>query len=194
MTVTFGTVTFGTVTSGLVAATLYLSASVAALGLWPPAVAANAPSIAPTIFAEDRSQLEPTWRHPVDAPIVDYFRPPSSRYGRGNRGLEYGTTRGQPVVAVADGKVVFAGQVGGQRFVVVTHGPALRSTYAYLERIHVAVGESVVSGQRLAAAASGFHLTARRHGVYVDPLLYLGRSWSVRLVSSRPPRHIAGPR
>ncbi len=131
------------------------------------------------------AQTDPAhWQHPVDAPIVDHFRPPSGPYGPGNRGLEYATRAGQAVVAVAAGQVAFAGFVGGDRFVVIAHSPDLRSTYAYLDRIDVSVGDTVIGGQRIAAAAPGFHLTARVRGVYVDPLAYMGISWSVRLVST----------
>jgi murein DD-endopeptidase MepM/ murein hydrolase activator NlpD len=123
------------------------------------------------------------WKPPVDAPIVDYFRAPTHRYGPGNRGLEYGTSQGQPVGAVAAGVVVFAGQVGGRLYVVVSHGPDLRSTYAYLHSIAVSEGERVIPGQRLAAATTGFHLTARYHGRYIDPLPLFGWRYRVRLVA-----------
>jgi murein DD-endopeptidase MepM/ murein hydrolase activator NlpD len=139
------------------------------------------------------------WRQPVDAPIVDFFRPPSNPYGPGNRGLEYRTTPGQAVTAVADGEVVFAGQVGGRMFVVVAHSASLRSTYAFLHRVVVARGDQVSQGQLVATAGTGLHLTARVNGRYVDPLPYFGMRWSVRLVPVEhravgPPSRVAlGP-
>lgn len=140
---------------------------------------------APPATAAETNPDPAPWRHPVDAPIVDYFRPPSGPYGAGNRGLEYGTHAGQHVVAVAGGVVTFAGTVGRNRFVVIAHGPRLRSTYAYLDGIDVSVGATVSGGQRIATASDHFHLTARLHNVYVDPLRYLPSSWSVRLISGR---------
>jgi len=128
------------------------------------------------------ANLEQPWQHPVDAPVIDFFRPPSSRFGPGNRGLEYDTEHGQAVTAVADGEVVFAGRVGRHQFIVVAHDPELRSTYAFLDRITVVVGQTVVKGEAIATAEVGFHLTARRAGRYVDPMIFLGQSWSVRLV------------
>lgn len=132
------------------------------------------------------------WRHPVSAPIVDGFRPPDNRYGPGNRGLEYGTAPGDPVAAVGDGTVRFAGSVGGNRFVVVQHGPDLKATYAYLNEIVVSVGRVVRAGDPVATAAAGFHLTARRtrspagsgrSETYIDPLpLLTGRCFTVKLV------------
>lgn len=150
------------------------------------------PSTAPAAAAVSAVAPEPgspsvvvdgPWQPPVDATIVDYFRAPTHRYGPGNRGLEYATRRGQRVGAVAAGTVVFAGQVGGRLFVVVSHGPDLRSTYAFLDRIVVTEGASVARGQRLATAAPGFHLTARYHGRYIDPVPLFGWRYRVRLVA-----------
>ena len=127
--------------------------------------------------------LSGPWRHPVDAPVVDFFRPPSGPYGPGNRGLEYGTSRGDAVVAVAAGEVTFAGRVGRSRFVVLTHGAGLRSTAAFLLRIDVEVGHLVPAGAPIGTADEGFHLTARRGDAYVDPLPLIGGGcFVVRLV------------
>src|SRR3954451_14899683 len=78
-----------------------------------------------------------TYRPPVDAPIVDPFRPPAEDWQPGKRGLEYANTPGKPVRASAAGEVVFAGQVGGDLDVVVLHADGLRTTYAFLASISV---------------------------------------------------------
>jgi murein DD-endopeptidase MepM/ murein hydrolase activator NlpD len=125
------------------------------------------------------------WGQPVEAPIVDPYRPPSSPFGPGNRGYEYGTEAGQPVFAVADGVVRFAGPVAGAPVVVVDHGAELWSTYTSLTRRLVSRGESVGDGQRIAHADVGFHLTARQNRRYLDPGRLLSRSCDVvRLVAS----------
>lgn len=122
------------------------------------------------------------WEHPVDAPISDPFRPPASRFGAGNRGLEYGTSGGEFVLAVDAGVVVFAGTVGLERHVVVDHGDGLRSTYAFVASIDVVRGQRVVQGQRVATAATALHLTARLGSTYVDPMLLMaGAEVVVRL-------------
>jgi len=119
------------------------------------------------------------WVHPVNATIAEAFHPPTSRYGPGNRGLEYSTVGGEDVVAVEAGTVTFAGNVGVDRFVVVDHEGGVRSTYAYLQSIAVARNQSVERGETLATAGPSFHLTARTksddlaESVYVDPMLYL---------------------
>lgn len=124
------------------------------------------------------------WVPPIDAPIADPFRPPESRYGAGNRGIEYAVSGGEAVVAVAAGRVTFVGAVGGSRFVVVSHPDGLRSTYAFLTEILVVKGQSVEPGQRIGRAGVGFHLTARLGDEYVDPaLLFSGAVASPRLVA-----------
>lgn len=128
------------------------------------------------------------WIEPVSAPVVDPFRPPTTRYGRGNRGLEYGDSEGLDVIAVDGGRVVFSGMVARHRHIVVAHGSGLRSTYAYLESSVVTRGQAVRQGQYLGRAASGFHLTARLGDVYVDPaLLFAGAEVVLALTDSPPP-------
>lgn len=133
---------------------------------------------------------ETWWIPPVDAPVIDPFRPPSSRYGPGNRGLEYGTTGGEVIWAVADGTVTYVGSIGGSRFVVVSHPDGLRSTYAYLQDWFVVRGQRLSQGQRLGVAGPGFHLTARLGDEYIDPaLLFGGAEVVVRLMPSGSGEH-----
>src|SRR5947209_18359858 len=58
---------------------------------------------------------------PVDAPVTDPFRPPSTPYGPGNRGIEYGTAANASIAAAADGVVTFAGVVAGRQWVTIRH-------------------------------------------------------------------------
>ncbi len=115
-----------------------------------------------------------TYRPPVDAPIVDAFRPPAQKWNAGNRGVEYATTSDEPVAAAAGGVVAFAGQVGGQLHVVVLHADGVRTTYAFLRSIDVHRGDTVAQGQRVGTAGDTFHFGARIGEVYVDPMLLFG--------------------
>lgn len=124
------------------------------------------------------------WGAPVDAPIRDPFRPPDDPYGPGNRGIEYATEPGQPVVAVDRGSIAFAGPVAGSPVVVVDHGGGLRSSYVRLLESSVASGATVAAGERLGLADSGFHLGARTGDRYVDPIeLIERRCLVIRLVA-----------
>ena len=128
-----------------------------------------------------------TWVEPVDAVVVDSFRPPETRFGAGNRGIEYGLSDETDIRAVAPGIVTFSGAVGGARFVVIQHADGLRSTYAYLVASNVIRGQQVAQGQVIAVAGRGFHLTARLGDRYVDPALLFGGAEVVLRLSDGVP-------
>ena len=137
------------------------------------------------LLAVATSPASAVWTPPVEAPIIDSFRPPASRFGAGNRGIEYDTVEGQSVRAVDRGRVAFVGAVGNARHVVIDHGDGLRSTYAFVSATSVVRGQFVEAGRQVAVAAPGFHLTARLGDVYVDPvLLFGGAEVRVRLTES----------
>lgn len=119
------------------------------------------------------------YRPPVDAPVIDGFRPPACPWCPGNRGLEYATVPGDAVHAAASGEVAFAGAVAGSRYVVVAGDDGRRLTYGRLVRIHVVVGDRVEPGQRLASADASFHFGVRVGDRYIDPAGLLGR-WRTR--------------
>jgi murein DD-endopeptidase MepM/ murein hydrolase activator NlpD len=110
---------------------------------------------------------------PVPGPITDHFDPPPCPWCTGNRGIDYATAPGQPVRASERGVVTFAGQVGGDLFVVVTHPDGLRTTSAYLASISVKIGQTVAKGDVLGLAASSLHFGVRRGDRYLDPELLL---------------------
>jgi hypothetical protein len=115
-----------------------------------------------------------SYRPPVDAPVVDPFRPPPEDWNAGNRGLEYATTPGTPVAASAAGEVVFAGQVGGTLHVVVLHDDGIRTSYSFLATLAVHRGDKVRQGQTLGTAGDRFHFGARAGDAYLDPALLFG--------------------
>ncbi|MGF1597744.1 MAG: murein hydrolase activator EnvC family protein [Acidimicrobiales bacterium] len=149
----------------------------------PPVGAAGSAEAAPSAA---RGSQACGWAPAVAAAIVDPFRVPTHPYGPGNRGIEYGTVGGEPVAAVDDGRVTFAGPVGGRRYVVVEHDSGLRSTYGPLASAAVVRDQTVTTGHPLGTAAVGLHLTARRGDRYVDPApLLAGACGRPRLVDGR---------
>jgi murein DD-endopeptidase MepM/ murein hydrolase activator NlpD len=137
----------------------------------PPALAPRSPAAA--VRSAGRRPHAAAYRAPVDAPVRDPFRPPACGWCAGNRGLEYATAPGQPVVASAAGVVTFAGLVAGRAWVVVTHPDGLRTSYGLLAEIAVAAGAAVRSGQRLGIAGDALHFGVRRGERYLDPALVL---------------------
>ena len=125
----------------------------------------------------------PAFVAPVDAPVVDGFRPPPGPYGPGNRGLDYGVAPGEEVRAAADGEVVFAGRIGPSAHVVVLHGDGIRTSYSFLAETAVQRGQRVGQGQVVGRSGAGLHFGARMGERYLDPALLLaGAALEVHLV------------
>jgi murein DD-endopeptidase MepM/ murein hydrolase activator NlpD len=119
------------------------------------------------------------YRPPVDRPVTDPFRAPANRYSAGNRGLDYATAPGDPIVAIGAGTVTFAGAIAHELFVTVRHSDGLDSTYSFLSEVTVHRGEVVMRGQQLGIAGASFHLGVRRGDEYLDPARLFGRGRAV---------------
>lgn len=139
--------------------------------------------IGPIAAADASTTPTPLFRAPVDAPVVDHFRPPTTRFGTSNLGLEYRTTIGVAVVAPADGVVAFSGDVAGEIFVTVAHRDGMRSTVGFVAQALVVAGEEVEQGQAIAVSGSRLHFSVRVGDQYIDPEpLLVGDTSPVRLV------------
>jgi hypothetical protein len=120
------------------------------------------------------AQAEGAYSPPVDEEVVDPFRPPPTPYAAGNRGIDYGTTPGEAVRAAADGTVVFAGNVGLSRHVVVLHADGIRTSYSFLATVGVRRGDRVVRGDVVGTASRELHFGARAgDDHYLDPAALL---------------------
>lgn len=124
------------------------------------------------------------WRPPLPAPlrVTQPFTPPTTRYGRGHRGVDLAAPPGTPVLAAGAGVVGYAGLLAGRGVVTVLHADGLRTTYEPVDPV-VTVGERVSAGQvigRLAwghagcAAAACLHWGLLRGSDYLDPMRLLG--------------------
>lgn len=95
-----------------------------------------------------------------------------------HRGVDLRAEEGQPIASTGAGTVVFAGQDGGYgNSVIVEHADGLRTLYAHLSALLVAVGDQVAEGQRIGlagqtgrATAPHLHYEVRAGGQAVDPL------------------------
>jgi murein DD-endopeptidase MepM/ murein hydrolase activator NlpD len=111
--------------------------------------------------------------------ITNYF---SARHPLGiDMGLSHAA--GTPVMAVAPGKVTFAGGdacCSYGYYVIVDHGNGLKTLYAHLRSISVSVGQNVSQGQTLGPSgttgySTGVHLhfEVHKNGTRVNPMTYL---------------------
>lgn len=130
-----------------------------------------------------RAEASTCWRPPVSAQVADPFREPLCRWCPGNRGIEYATSAGDRITAVAAGVVTFSGSVAGRTYVVVRHPDGKRATYGNLaDRLH-AQGDVIATGAVVGHAAGAFHFGLRDGERYVDPAPFIGRlAGVVRLV------------
>jgi murein DD-endopeptidase MepM/ murein hydrolase activator NlpD len=98
-----------------------------------------------------------------------------------HEGLDIAARRGSPVIAPADGVVVFTGVSGGLgKTVRIAHGLGYTTVYGHLDRIEVDPGEEVRRGERIGALgnsgrSTGPHLHYEVHvdGRPVNPLYYI---------------------
>jgi murein DD-endopeptidase MepM/ murein hydrolase activator NlpD len=100
-----------------------------------------------------------------------------------HKGIDFHASMGDPVLAVADGVVSYAGVRSGYGNVVeIDHGNGYVTRYAHNSRLLVRVGDLVRSGQQVAKAGStGRSTGAHVHfevwvdGVVVNPRKFLGQ-------------------
>ena len=88
---------------------------------------------------------------------------------------------GQPIVAAASGRVVYAGSglIGYGQLIILKHNDTYLSAYGYTASLLVKEGEQVNKGQRIATMGEGperkprLHFEIRRNGEPVNPQRYL---------------------
>jgi lipoprotein NlpD len=141
-----------------------------------PAPARPAPAPSPAPAPAPSAPAQPAaFIRPAEGPTLARFD------GKGNKGLDIGGKAGDPVLASADGRVVF---VGGQlrgygNMVIVKHNDTFLTAYAHAQKILVKEKDTVRQGQQIAEMGKSgtdrvkLHFEVRKQGVAVDPQPYL---------------------
>lgn len=117
------------------------------------------------------------WRWPTSGRVIRGY---SSSV---HKGIDISGKRGDAVVAVAAGKVVYAGTgiVGFGELLIVKHNEIYLSAYGHNDRLLVAEGDTVRAGQKIAEKGSSgtdtvkLHFEIRKEGKPVDPQRLLPR-------------------
>jgi lipoprotein NlpD len=98
-----------------------------------------------------------------------------------NKGVDIGGNAGEPVLASADGRVVYvgAGLRGYGNLIILKHNNVFLTAYAHNQTLLVKEDQSVIKGQKIAEMGNSdadrvkLHFEVRRQGKPVDPLKYL---------------------
>jgi len=98
-----------------------------------------------------------------------------------NKGLDFNGKAGDPVVAVADGKVVYAGSGlrGYGNLIILKHNNTYLTAYAHNQTLLIKEDQFVRKGQKIAEMGNSdadrvkLHFEIRRQGKPVDPAKYL---------------------
>ena len=98
-----------------------------------------------------------------------------------NKGLDIGGSAGDPILAAADGRVVYVGSGlrGYGNLIILKHNNTYLTAYAHNQTLLVKEDQTVRKGQKIAemgnsdADRTKLHFEVRRQGKPVDPVKYL---------------------
>lgn len=165
----------------------------------------------PAVVKEEIAQLATIWAQSSGPPLwqgvwrkpFDGNWPPTSPFGArrvyvGGAGLtgfhsgqDFALPAGTPVLAPADGIVLYAGPLHVRgNVVILSHGAGVASGYWHLSRVDVVKGEMVRGGQQIALSgntglSTGAHLhwETRVDGIAVTPWQWLQPAWAAASIA-----------
>ena len=150
-----------------------------------PAAAASAPASAttapvpapapPASAAASAGDDEINWIWPTSGAVIAGFDEVK------NKGLDISGAAGDPVLAAADGRVVYvgAGLRGYGNLIILKHNNTYLTAYAHNKTLLIKEDQSVRKGQKIAEMGNSdadrvkLHFEVRRQGKPVDPAKYL---------------------
>ena len=151
----------------------------------PPASAASAASAAKPVAATPSSATNAPASMEGDDP-VSFQWPVRGNLIAGfdeakNKGLDIAGKAGDPVLAAADGKVVYAGSGlrGYGNLIIIKHNNTYLTAYAHNQTLLVKEEQAIKRGQKIAEMGNSdadqvkLHFEIRRQGKPVDPAKYL---------------------
>ncbi|MEZ6877495.1 murein hydrolase activator NlpD [Enterobacter sp. KBR-315C3_2022] len=142
-----------------------------------PVTAPVVSSSQPTASSQMSSASISSWRWPTDGKVIENF---STSEG-GNKGIDIAGSKGQAIIATADGRVVYAGNAlrGYGNLIIIKHNDDYLSAYAHNDTMLVREQQEVKAGQKIATMGSTgtsstrLHFEIRYKGKSVNPLQYL---------------------
>lgn len=136
-----------------------------------PAPAPQSPAVS---SSGTRTVAGIVWQRPTTGKVIADF-------GGGNKGVDIAGNAGQPVLAAADGKVVYAGSGlrGYGNLVIIQHNSSFLTAYGHNQKLLVGEGQQVKRGQQVAlmgntdASRTQLHFEVRQNGKPVNPNSYI---------------------
>lgn len=153
--------------------------TVSAGSLTQPSSVAPSTAASTTTASETRpapsTDTEINWIWPTNGAVLAGFDDVK------NKGLDIGGAAGDPVLAAADGRVVYvgAGLRGYGNLIILKHNNVYLTAYAHNQTLLVKEDQSVLKGQKIAEMGNSdadrvkLHFEVRRQGKPVDPAKYL---------------------
>lgn len=157
--------------TGAAASTAAGGASGSASGAASAAGSGTTAAAASAASSEAKDVDEPSWGWPASGPVIGGFEE-----GK-HKGLTISGKAGDPVLASADGRVVYAGSGlrGYGNLVILKHGGDYLTAYAHNQTLLVKEDQVVRKGQKIAEMGSTdsdrvqLHFEIRKGGKPVDP-------------------------
>jgi septal ring factor EnvC (AmiA/AmiB activator) len=115
------------------------------------------------------------YRLPVDAPLIEGLGS-VSKAGISSRGLRFATSRGAPVLAPADGEIVFAAPYRGQDGIMIIQHPSGRTSLLLGVSSEKPRGSKVRRGEFIGRALGPLGVELRQNGIPQSPALIAASS------------------
>ncbi|SAI54616.1 peptidase [Bordetella ansorpii] len=150
-----------------------------------PADGSTPPATTPAQPATPAPAATPTPPRASDANVIAWGWPTSGavtqQFNSNTKGIDLAGSPGDPVIAAADGKVMYSGNGvrGLGNLVIINHQSGFITAYAHNRALLVKTGQNVKRGAKIAevgqtdTTSPKLHFEIRRQGTPVDPLQYL---------------------
>lgn len=141
--------------------------------LLPPITTGSTATSSPKPATGDASGLGFIW--PASGAVIGTFNEST------NKGVDIAGSAGDPIIAAADGSVVYAGAGlrGYGHLIILKHNNTYLTAYAHNQKLLVKEDQTVKKGQKIAEMGNSdadrvkLHFEVRRQGKPVDPARYL---------------------
>ena len=152
-------------------------------GKKPPSVERNNEVPDDTLVGKAFASLKGRLKLPVRGELASRFGSPREAGGLSWKGLFIKAESGQPVRAIADGRVVYADWLRGfGNLLILDHGGGYMSLYGFNETLLKAVGDPIKSGDNVAEVGntggnqdSGLYFELRFQSKPFDPMKWVAR-------------------